>query len=531
MKPIWDYPPEAVLEKLLKDIIVNSSNKRIEGSENLRLFLNDLYKKADLEMQQLLSSREPAAWIRVAMEQLVMWSFIYRDDKVGAKKEEGETAPLSLAPIGRYGWRYIIDVSFRHITSSSKVFCGIPDEEDILQAFYLMTIMSSSSEWSNFFHYFGREFPYFYTELKPLSSVLMPQLMPEHDQEFQSRILYVGQKPAFQNSEEIYPDITSGKYAQILDAVLQTNLGFSVSDFDRFLNALIEIAPPYVLVIHSRKYLSEWIAYISGMEIKRVNNIIDFAFLSKSKLPNASRDFLKRSDMLRMSNFAGIILPRICHLDVLYNLSDLRREVLTDNEHLIISAPMFAEWIDNLSNSLVHGVRTDLKEISWFRPALNKLEQYYTKQVFEGVLAELYKEMGYWYIWGLKELSTGKLLSCGEIDLLAYNPLNNTLHIVEAKAIAGVINFRNLHQIYKDHFTQKKYHQKFLSKIAWVKANRETIGHEFKHKCNIEIQPDFSVCAKFVTKSRTILKFYVTEYEILSYEELQDSFRSPRSEV
>lgn len=531
MEPIWNSP-EFVLEKLLnKHSLRKFQGKRIEGSENLRLFLNELYKQSEREIHQLLSSREPAAWIRVAMEQLARWTVIYLDNKVDGERKNDEVAALSLAPVGRYGWRYVIDVSLRNVTSSSKVFRGIPEEDDILQAFSLITIMNLSSEWSNFFHYFGKEFPFFYAETEPLSSILMPQLMPEHDEEFQRRVGYVQQSPDWRNLNDVYPSITEGKYAQILDAALQPNVGFSICDFHKFLKALIEITCPYIpiVIVHSRNYLSELISYISGMSISKVNSIIDFAFLSKDKLSDTSRDFLKRSDMARMLNFAGIVLPRIRHLDALYDLSSVPSTVLTDNEHVIISVPMLAEWIDYLSWSLIHGLRTDLKKINWLRPALNQLEEYYRRQIFEGSLAALYGEMGYEYIWGLKETSTGRLLPCGEIDLLAYDPLTNTLDIVEAKAVAGATTFRGWHQAYQDHFNQKKYHQKFISKINWVQGSTEIVRHEFKQKCGVEMQPNFSVHAKFVTKSPSIVKFYVSEYEVLTYEELRSSFQKPQS--
>ena len=69
MEPIWD-DPEEILEELLKDSAKVPKGKRIEGSENLKLFLNYLYRKAELEIQRLISSREPAAWVRIAMEQV-----------------------------------------------------------------------------------------------------------------------------------------------------------------------------------------------------------------------------------------------------------------------------------------------------------------------------------------------------------------------------------------------------------------------------------------------------------------------------
>ncbi|MBE9125175.1 MULTISPECIES: hypothetical protein [unclassified Coleofasciculus] len=527
MEPIWDAP-EAILEELLKDSPKTPKGGRIEGSENVKSFLNYLYRKAESEIQKLIFSREPAAWVRVAMEQLVRWSVIYLNEQVNGKELVSETFPNTLAPIGRYGWRYIIDVSLRHVTASSKLFRGIPEEKEVIQAFSLMTIMSLSSEWSNFFHYFGEEFPLFFAELEPLSAVLMPQPMADYGNEFERRILYMRQKPDWQNLEQVYPNIKEGRYAQILDAALQPNVGFSINDLNKFLDALVEITEPYVgiVVVHSRQYLSEWIADISEMSIKTVNGIVDFAFLSRAKLPGDNRDFLKRSDMLRMLNFAGVSLPRIRHLDALYSPSSMRGEVLTDNEHLLISVPMFTEWIDHLFWSLIHGVRTDLKKKKWFRPALNQLEEYYRKNTFEGILVEFYGEIGYHCIWGLKKLSTGEYLPCGEIDILAYNPSNNTLDIVEVKVIAGSLTFRGWHQMYQDHFTQKKYHYKFLSKLNWVKNNAAIVRHEFKCKCKVEVQSELLIRARFVTKYPNIAKFYVSDYEVMTYEELREFFRS-----
>ena len=233
-----------------------------------------------------------------------------------------------------------------------------------------MTIMSLSSEWSNFFHYFGKEFPFFYAELEPLSTVLMPQPMSGSEKELQCRIVYMRQKPDWQNLEQVYPNVTEGRYAEILNTALQPHLSFSIDDLNKFLEALVEITKPYVgiIIVHSRKYLSEWIADISGMSIKTVNGIVDFAFLSRVQLPNKDRDFLQRSDTLRMLNFAGVSMPRIQHLDALYNPISIRGEVLTDKEHLLISVPMFTEWLDYLSLSLIHGVRTDLKEKKMVSP-------------------------------------------------------------------------------------------------------------------------------------------------------------------
>jgi hypothetical protein len=227
-----------------------------------------------------------------------------------------------------------------------------------------------------------------------------------------------------------------------------------------------------------------------------------------------------------MSHFAGVAVPRLADARLLYYHTDeLKAHVTLADWHMIISPLMLAEWRDLLGMRLVHGLRTDLKENTQCRNALEAVEATFRTAVFEGTVTALMEGCSLKTIRGWKEIDTptGRhTLPCGEIDILGYSEQANTLFVVECKAIAPAVDTRMLASGVSDYFEQKKYHAQLLRKTSWIAENIATVASEFQTRCRVTFGRGPVVRSLFVTLHPHPAKFLQTDHEVLRIDEFED---------
>ncbi|UII19617.1 hypothetical protein [Fulvivirga ligni] len=263
------------------------------------------------------------------------------------------------------------------------------------------------------------------------------------------------------------------------------------------------------------------LASLTGIAGSKIESLISLSFLNISAQANEQRDFLRKSQHNRMLFHAGIVLNLESEFETIYDKKTANRDdIKKSRQHILISQRMFVEWLDVYITKLSLGQRQDLKSNSLQNKAIAEIESFYRISIFEKEVTKLLEDKSNRCL--RLEKVNGKPISCGEIDILAYNESEKLIRIIECKALAPIVDARSLGQVINDHFRQKKYHQKFLKKIAWVKSNMSSIRHEFLKRVNIEIAQDVTFEEYFITGSNDTLKYLVDEYKVLTFEEFDD---------
>lgn len=230
-----------------------------------------------------------------------------------------------------------------------------------------------------------------------------------------------------------------------------------------------------------------------------------------------------------MINYAGVRLDRVRFLSSIYPKNSVSKaHIKKASWHVIINIFMVGEWSDTFKHRSSIGQRTDLKKDPAFNLALEEIEQYHRRNIFEDVVLNIFKTGGCMGFKGLKKwldkTGVSAVLPCGEIDVLAYDPTANTLFVVECKASAPATDSRGQYQQYKEHFTQKKYHAKFLSKIEWVKNNIFELSKHKDLQVNAQALSSLKIEPLMVTRYPNIVSFHVSEYLVLTFGELHERF-------
>lgn len=514
---------------LIADLVKRARQSASESTcprLQLKPYLNALFSAARDLLHHQLSTKNSASWILEAYKQLQMWTFVFRSDMGG---KQSFTAPPEFAPAARYGWRYAIG----HLLQNVKIDnleCGRPSIKDVIDCFTTLLVMATTSEWSNLVHYF----PDVYGKGKvnfnnPLQS-LIPELPKEAQAELENRHEYL--MNINWRTWKKYPGINVGFEDPIIKNLINQGLleemGFSLEELNTALDVLSkEILSSGFVIVHSLDYILEWVVDYSGIDREKVNCIFNFLLLS-GDMSDTPRDFLNRADPLKTSNFAGVKLPAISNLDAIYAPGAVAGGLIRNaTAHIILSLPMLAEWQDILQYRLVHGQRIDLKERK-LKQALEAVEQYQRRTIFENAVSLIFQNHGFKCIVGLKKWPTEKgsfiSIPCGEIDIVAYHEAANILVVAECKAGAGATDARGYSQQYRDHFQQKKYHNKFIAKYEWLQRQDFSILSLFDSTIKIKVTP--KVLPLFVTKFPSVAKFYVKEYRILTFEELDSDLEN-----
>lgn len=526
--------PVAQINSAVISEITELVKARLEQNKNIedqtKTILNSAYETAIAKLHKLLDSRHPASWILEAYKQIFMWTAVYKQELTPWENFE---SPKELAPIGRFGWRYAIEylLSKKNLNSISR---AKPNYDEVSEAFTLLSISASSAEWSNLIHLFPDIYGNVKFDLTTDHGLLIPVLDKLAEHELASRSSYMFKKEGNEWSRltTARAESTALFVESTLSTAMQEELGFTVAQLKILTDALCRtiLSSGYVIILPGR-YLIDWASDESGIPRKTVAKIFDFINLSPNTLKTIDRDFLDKKDPVRMINFAGVRIDNISYLGSIYPKPATKKpHVKQADWHIIINIFMLGEWFDTFLYKCSNGQRQDLKSYPVMNRALETIEQYQRRDVFESVISEIFIGRQFKCIKSLKKWKNpeGKFIAlpCGEIDIIAYHEESGVLFVAECKAGAPALDSRGFSQQYKDQFEQKNYDKKFRSKIKWVEENilsicrLKELGGQTNNRDSINVVP------VFVTRYPTIVRFYIEHYKVMTFAELDEFIAS-----
>lgn len=505
------------LASISKEII--SKTVKDEDSKNL---LNRVFEVSQRRLNENLKLGNPASWLLEAYKQTFLWTAVYREPDAKIF-----TSPKELAPVGRFGWRFVIETILINGTSNT-LQRRKPSKEEVGRVFTILSVMAMAAEYSNFIHFFPDIYGNVRFDLSEEFGLLMPILPDEAEQKMIERSRYMKA-----SDEEHWKELNIHRAAadeqyikqKLSEALLKTK-GFSLNQVNIVFETLKDkvLNSGYVLIIPG-EYLLDWVSDESKLPRAVVIKIMNFILLSSKNIESNKRSFLDKKDPIRMINFAGIRIDHLKYQASIYPKNSLNQpHIKKASWHVIINIFLVAEWHDVFMHRCRIGQRTDLKSESGLNLALEEIEQYQRINVFESVVTDILHRSNCVTLKGIKKWrahdGTMASIPCGEIDLIAYNKKSRTIYIIECKATAPVTDSRGQSQQYRDHFVQKKYHSKFIKKINWVKEHLRDPALTVKLEIdNQEIEP-INIAPILVTRYPSIIKFYSHEYQVVTYSEL-----------
>jgi len=534
-----DLPPQPQpvcdLDLELVEYVVDKSwpitaDRLVRGPNNVKAVFNSAFHTLNNELIQILRSIDPNGCIVEGYKQLELWTILYHHAHDGTDNA-GIEGPVELAPAARYGWRYVIEKSLE-LTDNDQYIKIRPANSEIATIFTILICMNWCSEWSDFLHFFPDDLSSVFITKHPPFLLSSPNLSGLEDKAFFEKRQYIALRVPPNKYEQFNPTLDDLELKNLINRFLRSNFGFELSHIIQFTEFLaVEICKHISITVHSFEYVSSWLSDGTKNDKSVVKSFLNFILLSPVKIRKEKRNYLSKSQQARMINYCGLRLPNVRNLEAIYDSEAARRDyILNDKQHIILSPFMLGEWLDSLKYRLTHGQRSDLRTTSKKNKQLADIEDYYRCQIFEGELFKAIESIGYiGFLNLIKYTKSGKAerIPCGEIDIIAYNKTLKMLLLLEAKAHAGLIDSRSIHQCYQDHFTQKKYHQKFSEKIKWVKGNMNTIKDMFLTTyCDIDLFDVKQFKPIFITKYPSIVKYYVTDYDVMTYFEFLDTIKT-----
>lgn len=508
----------AILSKIAFDVWPKERFNTIEGLSECKLFYNNGYNRLLEELNILLNMYHPAGWVRESYVQLEIWSAILHSHENNTKIK-GLSGPYNMAPVGRYGWRYVLEICLEKVKNTTIDNALRPQKKDISKVFSLLVALSHSSEYSNYFHYFKENLTSVQLQLHPHVLVKGPTLNSFDSLFFENLKNYIGERPDWKEYKEFAID-SNDRIMEMINGLLTDHFGFSLTEVTHlvkvFANRITLKLGASILVTTYTESVLLFSKY-SGFDPMKVKYILDFILLDAESNSYQNRDFLSRSQTERMLNYGGAILHLSKNLETIYSPEAAKYDfVSSSTEHIILTPTLLGEWLDIFISRLVYGQREDLKNLSKeINQKISGIEEFFHRNIFETELKNMITKKG--YLCTSIEKIEGKLIECGEIDIIAYHPSKNILIIIEAKYHAPAKDARSMGKVISDHFRQKKYHQKFLKKISWLPQNIDKVSNIFKSKFNTQIQKVYNLESYFITGSSNAVKFLVKDYKVLTF--------------
>lgn len=494
----------------------NKDEREIKDIDIIKQFYNNSYNLFNEKLFTILNNYHPASWIRIAYIQLEIWTADFYKARYENKKFN--EIPFLFIPIARYGWRYIIEISLeKNQYENNEHGIKVPTEEDINLVFTYLIGLTYCNELSNYIHYFKEQFDQ--TKLIFNSNIFTK--FPELSNETK---LFIDEVLNYIDVNEIEEEFNYFENDYILNQInnfLETQFRFSLNDIEKIIDCLrdnISISINATNLIITYSGLIILLFEKTQIDIIKVKNIVDFIYLDITNNNYEKRDFLKRSQVVRMLNFAGCVFTlNEEKLETVYSTEAATWEYIKkENKHTIISFILLEEWKINFISRFIYGQRSDLKGLnSNLNNAIEKIEHNFNRNFFEKIIIELFSELEI-PCKSVDEINKTKI-PCGEIDSIAIDSKNKIIFIIEAKNLAPAKDARAFGRIISDHYKQKKYHKKFLKKVKWVKENTEYLLNYF----NIDIAENYTFESYFITANPSILKFIETSYPILTYSEFK----------
>ncbi|MEW5668245.1 hypothetical protein AB1288_18190 [Pseudomonas putida] len=494
------------------------------SAQDAKLLVNNAFEIAQAKLHLSLKKGNSDSWVLEAYKQIFMWTGVYR-----GLPFQKFISPVELAPVGRFGWRFVIE----HILSGGpgdSLQRRQPSLEDVTKVFTILSVMTMAAEWSNLIHFFPDVYGDVEFDLSSPVGILAPILSDKSKavvaarSEYMRRIDHVYWETL--NSERKVEDegVLNDKFSSALLAAK----GFTSEQVEAVIDILLhKVLSSGIVLIIPGEYFVDWVSDESNLPKSTVYKILNFMLLSSASFKTQGGNFLDKKDPVRMINFAGVRLERVKFLSSIYPKSSVSMShIKKASWHAIINIFMVGEWSDIFKHRTSIGQRPDLKVDPLFNRALEDIEQYHRRTIFENIVLGIFKAGGCKGTKGLKKWpdSSGvsKVLPCGEIDILAYESHTRTLFVVECKASAPATDSRGQFQQHKDHFSQKKYHAKFLLKIQWVEKKLSELSNCKELCIDVADIPQIKLVPLMITRYPSIVKFYVDEYRVLTYAELYE---------
>ncbi|MGZ0898894.1 hypothetical protein [Pseudomonas putida] len=494
------------------------------SAQDAKLLVNNAFEIAQAKLHLSLKKGNSDSWVLEAYKQIFMWTGVYR-----GLPFQKFISPVELAPVGRFGWRFVIE----HILSGGpgdSLQRRQPSLEDVKKVFTILSVMTMAAEWSNLIHFFPDVYGDVEFDLSSPVGILAPILSDKSKavvaarSEYMRRIDHVYWETL--NSERKVEDegVLNDKFSSALLAAK----GFTSEQVEAVIDILLhKVLSSGIVLIIPGEYFVDWVSDESNLPKSTVYKILNFMLLSSASFKTQGGNFLDKKDPVRMINFAGVRLERVKFLSSIYPKSSVSMShIKKASWHAIINIFMVGEWSDIFKHRTSIGQRPDLKVDPLFNRALEDIEQYHRRTVFENIVLGIFKAGGCKGTKGLKKWpdSSGvsRVLPCGEIDILAYESHTRTLFVVECKASAPATDSRGQFQQHKDHFSQKKYHAKFLLKIQWVEKKLSELSNCKELCIDVADIPQIKLVPLMITRYPSIVKFYVDEYRVLTYAELYE---------
>lgn len=518
-----------LLSKIAYDIWPKDKFNKLESIDDCKSFYNSAYKKIFEELNKILDSYHAAAWVREAFIQLEKWTFVfynYDNDGPVEKLKEREI----LAPPGRYGWRYIIEISLEKINNPLIKQSTRPDRKTINTVFTLLLALSYSSEYSNYLHYFKSKLSSATVKLSPYVFTQGLRFNEEESLFYRDVINYMLKKPDWSKYKSFAVE-NDPVLMEMINNMLEKFFGFNLKHVQTFADVYEKnIIPEIVASILITTYENAVSIFSKYSELPSIviTSILNFILLDAQSPTYKKRDFLSRSQQERMLNYVGTIVHLEDCFETIYDPVSAKFSFVTNSKkHIILAGNLFVEWFEIFISRLVYGQRQDLKNIdASINQEISIIEEYYHKKIFETKLKQLITDKGYYCI--SVDRVNGETIACGEIDIIAYNPIKNHLLVIEAKCHAPAKDARSMGKIISDHFKQKKYHQKFMLKMNWVDVNIDLIGKIFKKQFNVQFNLPPKIESYFITGSSNAVKFLVKEYEVFTFYEFDKVLNEKR---
>lgn len=490
--------------------------REISDIDDIKKFYNSSYKNFHEEIELILNKYHPASWVRIAYIQLELWTL--RMLETDSQDKELNDKILVFSPIGRYGWRYVLEKSLEKTNDSIVELFNEqrPSDNDISKMFTLLLGLSYCAEISNFMHYFKEQF-------KTAKLVFSGDIYKKFPKLEEGSRLFLDELIDYYNHENIdYNLVPELNYIENQDLMSQVDLllndyfGFTVNEVEIVIQALKEKVVPEIsatILVMPTDALICLLSEYTSLPVERIRNLVNFVFFEVNDLNYEKRDYLKKSQNSRMLNFAGCKFNLDNNFKTIYEDNALKSgDVKMFKNHSIVSFALLWEWKINFIERLIFGKRTDLKEISNdLKISITKIEDFFHRNIFENNIKNILINRGF-PCRSLDEVEKNKL-PCGEIDAISIDEENKIIYVIEAKNISPIKDARASGKTISDHYKQKKYHAKFLKKINWVEANFDVLSKSFK----LQISEEYKVEKYFVTGVPSPMKFLVNDYIVLTY--------------
>lgn len=509
-----------LLSRIAYEVWPKDTFNTIKGIAGCQHFYNLSYNRFHEELIKTLDKYHPAVWVREGYLQLELWTWLFmrHERKSDTSKVKG---PAMLAPIGRYGWRYVIEISLEKAITTIITHASRPDRQEVARVFTILVALGYCSEHSNYLHYFKSNLSSASLKLSPYLYTKELQLEEKEKRFYESIISYIQETPDWRKYQAFSAE-KDDKLMYMINQMLEKYFGFNLLHAKTlakvFVNRISTDIGASVLVTTYEEAIVLFSAY-TQFPAQLCRSIIDFILLDVQTQTYKERDFLSRSQQKRMLNFSGAMIYLNNNLETIYDPTAAKFDfVIASPKHIILTGTLVTEWLDVFVSRLVYGQRQDLKNVQAdINQAISAIEAYYHKNIFETSLTKLITAKGYHCI-SIDKVN-GTTIACGEIDIIAYHPAYHILLVIEAKNHAPAKDARSMGKVISDHFRQKKYHQKFLSKINWVKDHLEIVHEIYKKQFNIHIEASPVIEPYFITGSSNAVKFLVTDYKVYTFYE------------